>query len=68
MSPPVRNGRADPSARKRCTRGGRQRGCFIYIPGEQLAKAGFDPGADLPYYRLTCTRRGTLLVNLYHER
>lgn len=67
MKAEVPAGRADTAARKRGTRGGRQKGCYIYIPAEQLTQAGFDPHGELPWYRVTCTRHGTVLVNLYHE-
>lgn len=61
-------GRHDPAQRRRATRGGRQRGCFIYIAAEQLQEAGIDPNGPAPYYRLWVNKgRPRFVVNLYAE-
>lgn len=57
----------DSAARRRAQRAGRQRGCSLYVPAEELAKAGFDPDGEPPYYRTWGTRRGVILVRLYRE-
>lgn len=58
----------DPAALRRATRGGRQRGCFIYISAEQLRELGLDPTEPPPRYRIWTARgRPRLVVNLYRE-
>lgn len=59
--------RHDPAARRRATRAGRQRGCFIYVPAEVLVANGIDPYREPPWYRVWAGRKGTLLVQLYTE-
>jgi hypothetical protein len=59
--------KSDPARRKRATRAGRQRGCYIYIPAENLQAAGVDPAGPVPHYRVWGGRRGSLLVTLYRE-
>lgn len=44
--------------RRRALRAGRQKGCVIYIPAEELEKAGFEPGGPLPFYRVWGSPRG----------
>jgi hypothetical protein len=39
----------------------------VYIPAEELAKAGFDPNGPAPFYRTWGTSRGGVLVRLYRE-
>lgn len=63
----MKNGKHDHSARRQATRSGRQKGCSIYIPAEDLLKAGFDPNGPLPFYRTWGTKRGGVLVQLYRE-
>lgn len=60
-------GRYDSGERRRATRSGRQTGCFIYIPAEELAKAGIEPGGNLPWYRVWGSSRGSVVVRLYKE-
>lgn len=60
-------GRYDSGARRRSKRKGRERGCWVYIPAEELAKAGHDPQAAPPLYRTWGTKSGGVLVRLYHE-
>jgi hypothetical protein len=61
-------GRYDAGARRRAKRSGRETGCWAYIPGEELAKAGYEPGGELPWYRAWGTKRGGVFVRLYRER
>lgn len=58
---PTPRGNYDHARRRRSKRGGRERGCWIYIPGEELQAAGFEPGGQLPWYRVWGTRRGVVL-------
>lgn len=58
-------GRHDPAQRRLANRSGRERGCWVYIPAEELLKAGIDPHGALPFYRTWGTRRATVLVRLY---
>lgn len=44
-------GRHDQAARRRAKRKGRETGCWVYIPGEQLAALGLDPHGAAPWYR-----------------
>lgn len=64
--PAVHPGRHDAAARRRAVRSGRERGCWVYIPAEELAAAGVDPQGDAPFYR-TWGRKRTILVALYKE-
>lgn len=59
--------RSDQAKRNKASRGGRQRGCYIYIPAQRLQEAGIDPTGPEPYYRLWAGRRGSLLVTFYRE-
>lgn len=59
-------GSYDFARRRRTKRGGREQGCWIYIPGEELAKAGHEPGGALPWYRVWGSKRGVVL-RLYRE-
>jgi hypothetical protein len=61
-------GSSDLAARKRATRAGRRRGCYIYIPAELLEKAGFDPHGPTPWYRIYGGERGRYVVTLYREK
>jgi hypothetical protein len=63
--PPAR-GSYDYARRRRTKRGGREQGCWLYIPGEELAKVGFTPGGDLPWYRVWGSKRG-VCIRLYRE-
>lgn len=56
----------DAARRRRTTRRQREKGCSVYIPAEELEKAGFVPGGDLPWYRVWGSRRGVVL-RLYKE-
>lgn len=67
MSAPAHAGRYDAGLRRRATRGGRDKGCRVYIAAEELSKAGFDPSDPAPYYRVWGSSRGGLFVRLYRE-
>jgi hypothetical protein len=57
----------DPGLRRKATRGGRQKGCFVYIPAEVLQAAKVDPAGPVPYYRTWGSKGGSVLVRLYRE-
>jgi hypothetical protein len=59
--------RYDAAARRRSQRRGRERGCWVFIPAEELEKAGVDPSGPAPAYRTWGTSRGGVLVRLYRE-
>lgn len=67
MSAAIRSGRHDHGLRRQSTRSGRMRGCYIYIPQEDLVKAGIDPAGPAPFYRTWGTSRGGVMVRLYTE-
>lgn len=60
-------GRHDQAARRRAKRAGRERGCWLYIPAEQLERAGIDPRGPVPWFKTWDGRKGTILVQLYTE-
>lgn len=64
-------GRQDAAARKRAKRSGRESGCWTYIDGETLERAGFKPSGTLPFYRAVGFQRsrnaGSVIVSLYRE-
>jgi hypothetical protein len=60
--------RYDSAARRRSARRGRERGCHVYIPAEELTKAGFDPAGPPPYFRTWGAKGGRVIVNLYAEQ
>lgn len=60
-------GSHDQARRRRAQRRGRERGCWVYISAEQLARLGVDPKAAPPYYRVWDGRKRTALVQLYTE-
>lgn len=64
---PAAAGKYDHAARRRSQRRGRERGCSVYIPAEELAKAGIDPDGPAPFYRTWGTSRGGVMVRLYKE-
>lgn len=61
------NTKHDTAARRRAQRRGRERGCWVYVPAEELAKTGFDPYGDPPFYRTWGSSRGRLVVQLYRQ-
>lgn len=58
-------GRYDSGERRQTKRSGRERGCWAYIPAEELRKAGIDPDGPAPFYRVWGSPRGSLVVRLY---
>lgn len=60
-------GRTDTAARKHAQRKGRERGCWVYIPAEQLEEAGIDPHGPPPDYRVwgAADGRPRFFLNLY---
>jgi hypothetical protein len=60
----VMNGRYDQGLRRRSRRTGRERGCWVYIPAEELAKTGIRPDEPAPFYR-TFGRVNSVVVKLY---
>jgi len=57
----------DSARRRRSVRKGRERGCWVYVPGEELEKASIPPADPPPYYRLWPRKRATVLVQFYRE-
>lgn len=49
-------------------RRGRERGCWLYIPAEQLERAGVSRDARPPFYRTWAGPRGRVVVQLYREK
>lgn len=60
-------GRYDSARRRRSLRRGRERGCSVYISAEELLKAGIDPKAAPPFYRVWAGNRGGVTVQFYKE-
>ena len=67
MSATQTNTRYDAAARRVAQRRGRERGCWVYVPAEELVKAGIDPAGEPPLYRTWGTRSGGVLVRLYRQ-
>lgn len=67
LSPAERNTKYDYALRRRSVRRGRERGCWVYIPAEELKQTGIDPHAAPPFYGLWGRPRGSVLVRLYKE-
>jgi hypothetical protein len=63
-----RAGVYDQARRRRAVRKGRERGCWVYIPAEELARTRIGVGEAPPFYR-TFGRDGgaTVVVALYAE-
>lgn len=59
-------GRYDPARRRRAKRTGRERGCWLYVPAEELERAGIDPTGPPPWYRVWGRSR-SVLVGLYAD-
>jgi hypothetical protein len=57
----------DRAKRRRTVRRGREKGCWLYVPAEELEKAGYDPGGPPPFYRVWASPRGSLRARLYRE-
>lgn len=55
----------DRGARRRAVRKGRERGCWVYIPAEELDLVDrLDPEV-VPLYRLWPSRSGAFTIRLY---
>jgi hypothetical protein len=57
----------DAMQRRRAVRTGRERGCWVYVPAEELVKAGHASGGALPFYRTWGSKKGAVLVQLYRN-
>jgi hypothetical protein len=57
--------RYDSAMRRRGQRNGRERGCWVFIPAEELEKAGYPPADGVPFYRTWGAARGRCLVQFY---
>lgn len=60
-------GRYDPEALRQSKRSQRERGCWVYIPAQELLKAGISLFAPAPRYRVWGRKRGSILVRVYKE-
>lgn len=65
---PLRAGRHDTAERRQSIRKGREKGCSVYIPAEDLIAAGFDPADPPPFYRTFARHKRSVIVNLYREQ
>lgn len=68
LEAPIKAGRYDSGQRRQAKRNGRERGCWVYIPFEEMQAAGIDPTGDAPFYRTWGRARGSVLVRLYGRR
>lgn len=52
-------------------RRGRERGCWVYIPADELKAAGIPPDAPPPFYKMCGYQRSanghTVVVSLYRQ-
>jgi hypothetical protein len=61
-------GRAyDPAARRRGVRRGRERGCWLYVPAEEVSKALGEVPDTPPFYRVWGLKGATVMVKLYRD-
>lgn len=65
--PPTRNTKYDHAALRNGVRRGRERGCWVYIPAEELENAGLSLDAPPPRYRIWPGRKRTLMVQFYER-
>lgn len=63
-----RDTRHDPAARRQSKRHGRERGCWVYLPGSVLEQAGLSVDAPPPSYRTWPGTRGGVFLRLYGGR
>jgi hypothetical protein len=61
-------GRYDSGMRRQSRRQGRERGCWVYIPAEELEKTGHGGDKPAPFYRVWGSSRGSVVVRLYERR
>lgn len=59
--------RYDHAQRRRSVRKGRERGCWVFIPAEELQKAGIDPAGPPPFYKTWGTDRPGAIITFYRE-
>jgi hypothetical protein len=59
---------SDHAERRAAVRAGRQRGCRVYIPGDQLEVAGYPPSEPPPFYRTWANPRGRIVIQLYRRK
>lgn len=64
----MKPGRYDDGLRRQALRKQRETGCSIYVPAEELLKAGIDPHGPPPFYRTWGTARGGVFIRLYKEK
>lgn len=57
----------DFARRRRSVRRGRERGCWVYVPSDELVKAGYDPDDPPPFYRTWGSRHGSVLIRFYKK-
>lgn len=55
----------DSGLRRRGVRRGRERGCWVYVPAEELERASVDVSGPPPFYRVWAGPRRSLLVSFY---
>lgn len=53
--------------RKQAVRRGREKGCWVFVPADELVKAGINPNDPPPLYRIWATPKGGLLGRFYRE-
>ena len=61
-------GRHDHAERRQAKRSQRERGCWTYIDGKALERAGFAPDEPAPFYRTWAGPRGRVVVQLYRVK
>lgn len=63
----LKPGRYDAMLRRQSKRVRRERGCHVYIPAEELLKAGISLDGPAPFYRVWGSAGGSVIVRLYRE-
>jgi hypothetical protein len=58
----------DHAVRRQGVRKAREKGVWLYVPAQELAKAGFSPFEPPPFYRVWGSRRGGLTARFYREQ
>jgi hypothetical protein len=66
--PQKADGKYDHARRRRATRSGRQRGCFVYIPRAELEAAGYSEKWPIFYRVWGSSPDGGVQVRLYREQ
>ncbi len=61
-------GRHDHAQRRQSQRNGRERGCWVYLPAEQLVRTGVDIDGPAPLYRVWGSSRGRVVLQLYKSQ